>query len=242
MLQYSNRNEVSSVIRWWWSGIWRLLVGCRRIVVRVWKETSARGGKIRIQSSCEQEQASGEAAVERVVTVRVEWRKARGERLCGRYRHFFVEGTRGRRRLTSGMSNNNRIRGAGLMELECATEGKKEEWNTGRASDKGRLASEHRSGCAFLRLRGDLHRADYSMPSAASRPRLRAAGARFGPPFWLYPITQLCARHGVLAAVAVLGICRNRSTHHDRQRPRQRERANHWPCSDRRGTPLWPVL
>ena len=41
-----------------------------------------------------------------------------------------------------------------------------------------------------------------SMPSAASRPRLRAVGARDGPPFWLYPITQLCARHGVLAVVA----------------------------------------
>lgn len=43
-----------------------------------------------------------------------------------------------------------------------------------------------------------------SMPSAASRPRLRA-GAREGPPFWLYPIAQLCARLGVLAAAAVMG-------------------------------------
>lgn len=41
------------------------------------------------------------------------------------------------------------------------------------------------------------------MPSAASRPRLRT-GAREGPPFWLYPIAQLCARHGVLAVAAVM--------------------------------------
>ena len=96
------------------------------------------------------------------------------------------------------MSNNKRTGGAGLIEIECATEEEEEEWNTGRASDKGRLASEHRSGCAFLRprWRGDLHRADDSMPSAASRPRLRPVGARFGPPFWLYPITQLCSAQG----------------------------------------------
>ena len=43
--------------------------------------------------------------------------------------------------------------------------------------------------------RGDLHRADDFMPSAASRPRLRS-GARFGPPFWLLPDHKaLCARH-----------------------------------------------
>lgn len=51
------------------------------------------------------------------------------------------------------MSNNKRTRGAGLIELECATEENEEGRNTGRASDKGRLASEHRSGCAFLRPR-----------------------------------------------------------------------------------------
>lgn len=40
------------------------------------------------------------------------------------------------------------------------------------------------------------------MPSAASRPRLRPVGARFGPPFWLYPITALRKAHGVLAVDA----------------------------------------
>ena len=45
------------------------------------------------------------------------------------------------------------------------------------------------------------------MPSAASRPRLRAVGARIGPPFWLLPdhrsqSSARKARHGVLAVVA----------------------------------------
>lgn len=94
------------------------------------------------------------------------------------------------------------------MSLSAQRNKREEEWNTGRASDKGRLASEHRSGCAFLRSRwrGDLRRADDSMPSAASRPRLRpvGVGARFGPPFWLYPITDAARgkAHGVLAVNA----------------------------------------
>lgn len=143
------------------------------------------------------------------------------------------------------MSNNKRTRGAGLIELECATEGEEEEWNTGRASDKGRLASKHRSGCAFLRprWRGDLHRADDSMPSAASGPRLRRVGARFGPPFWLYPITALRkARHTACWPLMLRALGNLPHPHNDRRSPRPRERANHWPCSDRRETPPWPIL
>jgi hypothetical protein len=52
------------------------------------------------------------------------------------------------------------------------------------------------------------------MPSAASRPRWRPVGARFGPPFWLYPITALRKALGVLA-VDVLRALGNLPHPHD---------------------------
>jgi hypothetical protein len=101
------------------------------------------------------------------------------------------------------MSNNKRTRGAGLIELECATREEEEEWNTGRASDKGRLASEYRSGCAFLRPRGDLHRAEQFHAISSEQATLVCCWRSSWPAFLAFTRSQsFCARHGVLAVVA----------------------------------------
>lgn len=104
------------------------------------------------------------------------------------------------------MSNNKRTRGAGLIELEGATEEEEEEWNTGRASDKGRLASEHRSGCAFLRPRGEgictgQGRRFHAISS--EQATLAFCWRSIWPAFLALTRSQLCARHtGVLAVDA----------------------------------------
>lgn len=100
------------------------------------------------------------------------------------------------------MSNNKRTRGAGLIELEGATEEEEEEWNTGRASDKGRLASEHRSGCAFLRPRGEGICTGQMIPCHQQRAGhacvlLALDLARLSG----FTRSQLCARHAALLAV-----------------------------------------
>ena len=102
------------------------------------------------------------------------------------------------------MSNNKRTRGAGLIELEGATEEEEEEWNTGRASDKGRLASEHRSGCAFLRPRGEGICTGQTIPCHQQRAGhacvlLALDLARLSG---FDPITALRKAHGVLAVDA----------------------------------------
>ena len=62
------------------------------------------------------------------------------------------------------------------------------------------------------------------------------------PAFWLYPITALRKAHGVLAVDAACAGKPAAPTQRDRRSPRPRERANHWPCSDRSETPPWPIL
>lgn len=141
------------------------------------------------------------------------------------------------------MSNNKRTRGAGLIEIEGATEEEEEEWNTGRASDKGRLASEHRSGCAFLRPRGEGICTGHTIPCHQQRAGhacvLMALDlARLSG----FTRSQLCARYTACWPLMLRALGNLPHPHSDRRSPQPRERANHWPCSDRRETPPWPIL
>ena len=141
------------------------------------------------------------------------------------------------------MSNNKRTRGAGLIEIEGATEEEEEEWNTGRASDKGRLASEHRSGCAFLRPPGEGICTGQTIPCHQQRAGhacvlLALDLARLSG----FTRSQLCARHTACWPLMLRALGNLPHPHNDRRSPRPRERANHWPCSDRRETPPWPIL